>query len=119
VACTGVSRPARASRLPISNDPNKPGWRIDVPFGIDPIGSPLGVRFERRVLELLDAQPVPSGSSTNAQIFNIDGDLKLRLGQATMFDQGIPVLARWGGGTYKRLQGCRPRRSQDGRIQAR
>ena len=84
------------------NDPNKPGWRIDVPFGIDPIGSPLGLRFDLGyaqnpthtwVSNLVDA----------ASIMNADADLKLRIGQSTMFDQGFQFYAL-GGATYNRYK---------------
>ena len=38
---------AAGSSLPAANfnDSDHPGWRVEVPFGIDPIGSPLGLRF--------------------------------------------------------------------------
>lgn len=80
------------------NDPNKPGWRIDIPFGLDPIGSPLGVRFDAGYSNY-STHSWAERFVDNAQIFNIDGDLKLRLGQATMFDQGFQFYAL-GGGTY-------------------
>jgi hypothetical protein len=84
------------------NDPNKPGWRIDGALGIDPIGSPLGLRFDvgfaqnpthTWVSNLVDA----------ASIINADADLKFRLGQATMFDQGFQFYAL-GGGTWNRYK---------------
>jgi len=84
------------------NDPNKPGWRIDLPFGIDPIGSPLGLRFDLGysnnsthtwVSNVVDA----------ASIMNADADLKFRLGQAKVFDQGFQFYAL-GGGTWNRFK---------------
>lgn len=91
---------AGGSGLPAAsfNDPNKPGWRVDVPFGVDPIGSPLGLRFDLGYSN----NPTHSWVSNvvdNAQIFNVDADLKWRLGQATMFDQGFQFYVL-GGGTW-------------------
>jgi len=95
---------AAGSGLPAAsfNDPNKPGWRLDLPFGIDPIGSPLGLRFDLGYSNNSTHSWV-GNTVDNAQIMNADADLKFRLGQATMFDQGFQFYVL-GGGTYNRFK---------------
>jgi opacity protein-like surface antigen len=95
---------AAGGALPAANfnDPNKPGWRIDLPFGIDPIGSPLGLRVDLGYSNNSTHSWIASRVD-NAQIMNADLDLKWRLGQATMFDQGFQFYAL-GGATYNRFK---------------
>jgi len=95
---------AAGSSMPAANfnDSDHPGWRVEVPIGIDPIGSPLGVRVNlgysryephTYVKSLLD----------NAQIMNADADLKLRLVKANPFRHRAQVYAI-GGASYNRYK---------------
>jgi hypothetical protein len=95
---------AAGSSLPAANfnDSDHPGWRVEVPIGIDPIGSPLGVRVDlgysryephTYVKSLLD----------NAQIMNADADLKLRLVKANPFSRRVQLYAI-GGASYNRFK---------------
>ena len=71
---------AAGSSLPAANfnDSDHPGWRIEVPVGIDPIGSPLGVRFNFGYSRY-EPHTYAEQFLDNAQLMNVDGDLKLRL----------------------------------------
>jgi opacity protein-like surface antigen len=95
---------AGGSSLPAANfnDSDHPGWRIEVPVGIDPIGSPLGVRFNfgySRYEPHSYAKPFLE----NASIMNFDGDLKLRLVHAQPYNKRVQVYGI-GGATYNRFK---------------
>src|SRR5262249_24306981 len=68
------------SSLPAANfnDCDHPGWRVEMPFGYDPQGSPLGLRFN---LGYGRYQPHSylSNLLSHAQTMNADADLKLRV----------------------------------------
>jgi hypothetical protein len=95
---------AAGSSLPAANfnDSDHPGWRVEVPFGIDPIGSPLGLRFN---LGYSRYEPHTYAKSLlgNAQIMNADADLKVRLVKANPFSRRVQLYGI-GGVSYNRFQ---------------
>ena len=97
---------AAGSSLPAApfNDSDHPGWRVEVPFGIDPIGSPLGVRvnlgYSRYEPHTFAKQFV---NSENAQLMNADADLKWRLVKANPFSHRVQVYGI-GGVSYNRFK---------------
>jgi hypothetical protein len=64
------------------NDSDHPGWRVEVPFGFDFVGTPWGLRVNGGYANYSPHQWV-SPFVDNAQTWNIDGDLKLRIASAT------------------------------------
>lgn len=73
---------AGGSSLPAANtnDSDHPGWRAEIPIGWDAKGNPFGLRVLGGYTNL---EPhsflVNSVGLGNAQIMNVDGDVKLRL----------------------------------------
>jgi len=55
------------------------GWHADVPFGWDPVGSVLGVRFAGGYSHFGTRNEFSGFNNGNAQVWNGDADLKLRL----------------------------------------
>jgi len=94
---------AAGSSMPAANfnDSDHPGWRVEVPFGIDPIGSPLGLRFN---LGYSRYEPHTYAKQWlgNAQIMNADADLKLRLVKANPFSRRVQIYGI-GGVSYNRF----------------
>lgn len=92
------------SSLPAANfnDSDHPGWRVEVPFGIDPKGSPLGFR-----VNLGYGRYEPHSYLTNlldnAQMMNADADLKLRLVSGTPAGMHVQLYAVGGVG-YNRYR---------------
>jgi len=84
------------------NDASHTGWRIEVPFGIDPVGSPLGLRFN---LGYGSYEPHSYLSNTvgNASLMNADADLKLRIGGFSPFSHRFEFYGV-GGGSYNRFK---------------
>jgi hypothetical protein len=64
------------------NDSDHPGWRVDVPLGFDFVGTPWGIRVNGGYANYSPHSWV-SGIVDNAQTWNIDGDVKLRIASAT------------------------------------
>ena len=97
---------AAGSSLPAApfNDSDHPGWRVEVPIGIDPIGSPLGFRvnlgYSRYEPHTFAKQFV---NNENAQLMNADADLKLRLVKANPFSRRAQIYAI-GGASYNRFK---------------
>jgi hypothetical protein len=95
---------AAGSSLPAANfnDSDHPGWRVEVPIGIDPVGSPLGFR-----VNLGYSRYEPHSYLThvldNAQIMNADADLKLRMVKANPFNHRVQVYGI-GGVSYNRYR---------------
>lgn len=87
---------------PLFSESDYPGWRVEVPFGIDPVGSPFGVRFN---LGYSRYKPYGYLSNTlsDATVMNADADLKLRILSATPFNTRVQVYGI-GGLTYDRFQ---------------
>jgi len=94
---------AAGSSMPAANfnDSDHPGWRVEVPFGIDPIGSPLGLRFN---LGYSRYEPHTYAKQWlgNAQIMNADADLKVRLVKANPFSRRVQLYGI-GGVSYNRF----------------
>jgi hypothetical protein len=82
------------------NEPNKTGWRIEVPFGIDPINSPLGLRFNVGYSQW-DAHSWVGNSIDNSAMMNGDADLKLRMGNLNAFSRRFELYALGGGSYYR------------------
>ena len=95
---------AGGSSLPAANfnDSDHPGWRVEVPIGIDPIGSPFGFRVN---LGYSRYEPHSYLKSTleNAQIMNADADLKWRFITASPYNKRVGVYALGGVG-YNRFK---------------
>lgn len=64
------------------NNSDHPGWRVDVPVGFDFVGTPVGIRVNGGYANF-SPHPWVSNLVDNAQVWNIDGDLKLRVASAT------------------------------------
>lgn len=95
---------AAGSSLPASefNDSDHPGWRVEVPFGIDPIGSPLGLRFNLGYSRY-EPHSYAKRWVENAQLMNADADLKVRLVKANPFSKRVQVYGI-GGVSYNRFK---------------
>jgi hypothetical protein len=63
------------------NDSNHPGWRVEVPMGFDFVGSPFGIRVLGGYSNYQPHSWV--GFLDNAQMWNIDGSVKLRIASGT------------------------------------
>ncbi|MGH7617830.1 MAG: hypothetical protein ACREPM_11425 [Gemmatimonadaceae bacterium] len=64
------------------NDSDHPGWRVEVPAGFDFVGTPFGLRLNGGYASFSPHTWV-SGLVDDAKVWNIDGDVKLRLATAT------------------------------------
>jgi hypothetical protein len=95
---------AAGSSLPAANfnDSDHPGWRVEVPIGIDPIGSPLGFRVNLGYSRYEPHTYVKSVLE-NAELMNADADLKWRLAKANPFSNRVQVYAI-GGVSYNRFK---------------
>jgi hypothetical protein len=86
------------------NDSDHPGWRVEVPFGFDPIGSPLGLRFTLGYSQyeahsfVKDVIGLPSAKQMEAA-----ADLKLRLVSVSPMAKRVQVYGLLGG-TYNRYK---------------
>jgi opacity protein-like surface antigen len=92
------------SSLPAANfnDSDHPGWNVSVPFGYDPYGSHWGIRFNAGYGNY-EPHTWVKNELDNAQLWNFDGDLKLRFLSGT--PRGTRVtLYGLGGGTYNRFK---------------
>jgi len=92
------------SSLPAANfnDSDHPGWRVEVPFGIDPVGSPLGLRLNAGYGQFSPHAYV-SNVLDNAQMINADADLKLRMLSGTPGGLHVQVYGL-GGFSYNRYK---------------
>jgi hypothetical protein len=92
------------SSLPAANfnDSDHPGWRVEVPFGIDPAGNPLGLRLNAGYGRYSPHDWV-SGLLDNAQMFTGDADLKLRILSGTPAGLHIQLYGI-GGASYNRFK---------------
>jgi hypothetical protein len=79
------------------------GWHVDVPFGWDPVGSPLGIRFAAGYSRFGTRSPYSAFSFT-PQIWQGDADLKLRLPMTSMLARRFSIYGV-GGATYNRFKG--------------
>jgi len=81
-----------------NNDASKPGWRIEMPFGFDPRGSGVGLRFNVGLAKH-DAHSFYATAAPDPTIINGDADLKLRLPGLNVWRLRLESYAI-GGGTY-------------------
>jgi hypothetical protein len=95
---------AAGSSLPAAmfNDSDHPGWRVEMPFGIDPIGSPLGFRVNLGYARY-EPHSYIAPVLNSAQLMNADADLKLRFISVTPRSTRIQLYAI-GGGSYNRFK---------------
>jgi len=95
---------AAGSSMPAANfnDSDHPGWRVEVPVGIDPIGSPLGLRVNLGYSRY-EPHSYAQRFLENAQIMNVDGDLKLRLVKLQPYNKRVQVYGI-GGVSYNRFK---------------
>lgn len=78
------------------------GWHADVPFGIDPVGSPLGVRFNVGYSHFGTRSTFNNLTGT-PQVWTGDADLKLRLPMTSSFAHRFQIYGV-GGATYNRYK---------------
>jgi len=92
------------SSLPAANfnDSDHPGWRVEMPFGIDPVGSPLGLRFNLGYGRY-EPHSYLTTKLENAQMMNADVDLKLRLVTGTPAGMNLQLYGI-GGVSYNRFR---------------
>jgi hypothetical protein len=95
---------AAGSSLPAAmfNDSDHPGWRVELPFGIDPIGSPFGIRANLGYSRY-EPHSYIAPVLNNAQLMNADLDLKVRFISVTPRSTRIQLYAI-GGGSYNRFK---------------
>lgn len=84
------------------NDANHGGWHLEVPFGIDPINSPLGIRFNAGYSQF-EPHSFLNGIVDNAQLMNVDGGLKLRIGHLSVFSRRAEIYGL-ASGVYNRYK---------------
>ncbi len=92
----GASLPA-----PNFSDPSKPGWRVDGMLGVDPSGSPLGLRVTGGYSQYTNHDWV--SNVPTAKIMNADVDAKLRVLSLEPPSTTIKVYAL-GGVTFARFE---------------
>jgi len=85
-----------------SNDAAKPGWRVEVPFGIDPKNSPLGLRFNLGYSKY-DPHSYYANVAPSPTLMNADADLKLRIPGVDIWRAHFAVYGV-AGGTYNRYK---------------
>jgi opacity protein-like surface antigen len=95
---------AAGSSLPAANfnDSDKPGWRIEVPIGVDPINFPLGVRFNFGYSSY-SPHSYAERFVDNAAVMNFDGDLKWRLVKIQPYNKRVQVYGI-AGASYNRFK---------------
>lgn len=97
---------AGGSSLPAAafNNSDHPGWRLEMPIGYDWANSPFGIRVNGGYANFSPHTWV-SPVVDNAQMWNIDGDLKLRVATATthMTEFGIYALGGVSYNWYKNI----------------
>jgi len=86
------------------NDSDHPGWRVEVPFCIDPLGSPLGLRFTLGYSQYEAHSYVKNVIGLdNAKQMEAAADLKIRLVSVSPLAKRVQVYGLIGG-TYNRYQ---------------
>lgn len=86
------------------NDSDHPGWRVEIPFGIDPLGSPLGLRFTLGYSQYEAHSYVKNVIGLdNAKQMEAAADLKIRLVSVSPLAKRVQVYGLIGG-TYNRYQ---------------
>jgi len=95
---------AVGSSLPAANfnDSDKPGWRIEVPIGVDPINFPLGARFNFGYSSY-SPHSYAERFVDNAAVMSFNGDLKWRLVKIQPYNKRVQVYGI-GGASYNRFK---------------
>ena len=96
----GVTAPGDALELG-----NSTGWNAQAQLGVDPIGSPLGLRVDVNYAQLGET-PNTATLGSDPDILNVNGDLKLKI---PMFRGRFPNFAIYGigGASYIRYKELR------------
>ncbi len=84
------------------NDASKPGWRVEVPFGIDPANSPLGLRINLGYSQY-DPHSYYALTTPSPRLMNGDADLKLRIPGVDIWRTHFAVYGV-AGGSYNRYK---------------
>jgi hypothetical protein len=92
------------SSLPAANfnDSDHPGWRVEGMLGVDPLGSPLGIRLTG-AYNRYEPHSYVENVLGNAQIMTAALDAKLRLVKIQPFERRVQLYAI-AGGTYNRFK---------------
>jgi hypothetical protein len=92
------------SSLPAANfnDSDHPGWRVEGMMGVDPIGSPLGLRLTG-AYNRYEPHSYVENILGNAQIMTAALDAKLRLVKIQPFDHRVQIYGI-AGGTWNRFK---------------
>jgi len=92
------------SSLPAANfnDSDHPGWRVEGMMGVDPIGSPLGLRVTG-AYNRYEPHSYVENILGNAQIMTAALDAKLRLVKIQPFDHRVQLYGI-AGGTWNRFK---------------
>jgi hypothetical protein len=85
------------------NSAQSTGWHIDVPFGWDPVGSPLGIRFSGGYSHFDTKNVFLNSNLDSPQIMQGDADLKLRLPATSAWSHRVQIYAV-GGASYNRFK---------------
>jgi hypothetical protein len=84
------------------NDSDHPGWRVEGLIGVDPIGSPLGVRLTGGYSRF-EPHSYASSFLGSAQLMNVALDAKLRLVSVQPLNKRVQLYGI-AGGTYNRFK---------------
>lgn len=84
------------------NDSDKPGWSVNGVLGIDPIGSPLGIRLTGAYSDF-NKHSYAETFLESAKMMNVGLDLKLRALTVSPFDKRVHFYGI-GGGTWNRFK---------------
>jgi hypothetical protein len=92
------------SSLPAANfnDSDHPGWRVEGMLGVDPLGSPFGVRLTG-AYNRYEPHSYVQNVLGNAQIMSLALDGKLRLVKVQPFSKRVQLYGI-AGGTYNRFK---------------
>jgi hypothetical protein len=92
------------SSLPAANfnDSDHPGWRIEGMMGVDPLGSPLGIRLTG-AYNRYEPHSYVENILSNAQIWSVGLDAKLRLVKIQPFERRVQLYGI-AGGTWNRFK---------------
>jgi hypothetical protein len=85
------------------NTAQSTGWHLDVPFGWDPVGSPLGVRFAAGYSHFDTKNAFENTAFDNPQIWSGDADLKLHLPTVMAWNRRFSIYGI-GGASYNRFK---------------
>jgi len=84
------------------NDSDKPGWSVNGVLGIDPVGSPLGIRLTGAYSDF-NKHSYAEPFLESAKMINVGADLKLRALTVSPFNKRVHFYGI-GGVTYNRFK---------------